>query len=456
MQNLNLEPFRSNKRLYLKLALFTFIITTSSLLYCSEIFAIDESNDNNNNNKTLTSNLTFSNVTNITNNTKDSVYAQIVANDNNNLYMIWQESLLQQPSNPNNYDIFFTKSEDNGTTFSDPLNLSNNTGFSEHPQIAVSKNGIFVVWADNTDSNNTEIMFTKSEDNGTTFSKVINLSNNPYNSNNQEISAFDENVYVVWQDVDGSTTTNSQGNMMKEAEKKPLSSITFRASLDNGEKFNEPIQLANNTRDSYPKVNSYKEHVYVVWNNENIKSSSENDENSGLYFIKSSDKGNNFENSIRLAHYNFGESQIAVNASDVFIVWSGLHAKDIKDIYFVQSDDNGTTFTDPYIIAEQDTNTENRSYIDKINSPSNVELPANNLEYIVWQDKISQQNQDIFIITNLKNDENIQYNKILNLSNNSGISECPSITISKNYVYVVWEDITPGNHEILFTRGTVS
>ena len=402
MQNLNLELVCSNKRLYLKLVLFTFIITTSSLLYCSEIFAIDESNDNNNNNNiSLTSNLTFSNVTNITNNTKDSVYAQIVANDNN-LYMIWQESLLQQPSNQNNYDIFFTKSEDNGTT----------------------------------------------------FSKVINLSNNPYNSNNQEISAFNENVYVVWQDV--GSTNNSQNNMMNEAGKKPLSNITFRTSLDNGEKFNEPIQLANNTRDSYPKVNSYKEHVYVVWNSENIKSSSESDKNSGLFFIKSSDKGNNFENSIRLTHYNFGESQIAVNASDVFIIWSGLHAKDIKDIYFVQSDDNGTTFTDSYIIAEQDINAENRNYIDKINSPSNVELPANNLAYIVWQDKISQQNQDIFIITNLKNDENMQYNKILNLSNNSGISECPSIAISKNYIYVVWEDITPGNHEILFTRGTVS
>jgi hypothetical protein len=452
MQKVNLNPICLNKKIHLKLMVFTFIIASSLLYFNDEIFATDESNGNNI--KTFTSsNVTFSNVTNITNNTKDSVYAQIVADDNN-LYMIWQESVPQN-SNPKNYDIFFTKSEDNGTTFSEPLNVSNNTGFSEHPQIAVSNNGIFIVWADNTDSNNTEIMFTKSEDNGTTFSKVINLSNNPYNSNNQEISAFGENVYVVWQDVGGGSNTNSYSNIMKEAEKKPLSSITFRASLDNGEKFNEPIQLANNTRDSYPKVNTYKEHVYVVWNSENIKSSSENDKNSGLYFIKSSDKGNNFENSIRLAHYNFGESQIAVNASEVFIVWSGLHAKDIKDIYFVQSDDNGTTFTDPYIIAEQDTNAENRNYIDKINSPSNVELPSNNLAYIVWQEKISQENQDIFIITNLKN-ENMQYNKILNLSNNSGISECPSIAISKNHIYVVWEDITPGNHEILFTRGIVS
>ena len=367
MQKLNLNLLYLNKEIHLQFMVFTFIITSSLLYFDNEIFATDESNGNNN--KTITSNLTFSNVTNITNNTKDSVYAQIVADDNN-LYMIWQESLPQN-SNPNNYDIFFTKSEDNGTTFSDPLNLSNNTGFSEHPQIAVSKDGIFVVWADNTNSNNTEIMFTKSEDNGTTFSKVMNLSNNSYNSNNQEISAFEEKVYVVWQDV--GSNTNSDSNL-KGAEKEPLSSITFRASLDNGEKFNEITQLANNTRDSYPKVNSYKEHVYVVWNSENIENGSESDKNSGLFVVKSSDNGNNFKNSIRLAHYNFGESQIAVNANEVFIVWSGLHAKDIKDIYFVQSDDNGTTFTDPYIIAEEDTLIETKNYIDKINSPSNVEI----------------------------------------------------------------------------------
>lgn len=45
-------------------------------------------------------------------------------------------------------------------------------------------------------------MFTKSLDNGTTFGEVRNLSNNSKNSNNQEISVYDENVYVVWQYID--------------------------------------------------------------------------------------------------------------------------------------------------------------------------------------------------------------------------------------------------------------
>jgi hypothetical protein len=435
----SLEILGLDSKLQLKFILFT-VILISSLLYYSEIFAIDEIDgtlnyNNNNNNNMRASDFVFSNVTNITNNTKDSVYAQIAANDND-VYVVWQESVTGN-SYGNNYDIYFKKSADNGTTFSKPINLSNNTGFSEHPQIAVSKNGIFIIWADNTDSNNTEIMFTKSVDNGTAFSKPINLSNNLQNSNNQEISAFNENVYIVWQNTDQNNNNNKN------------SSIMFKGSIDSGNTFNDTIELATDTNDAYPKVNSFEDYVYIVWNSENNKISQDNN-NNGLFFIKSSDKGNNFENSIRIAHYNFGESQIAVNGNEVFIVWGGLYEKNINDIYFVKSDDNGTSFTDPYTIQEKVTKPESKVHSNKINHPTNVEITNNDPAYIVWQDKNSKENQDISI-TNIKND--FQSTGILNLSNNTGISECPQIAVSKNYIYVVWEDITPGNHEIFFTKG---
>ncbi|HJT84687.1 MAG TPA: sialidase family protein [Nitrososphaeraceae archaeon] len=434
----------------MKFILFT-VIFVSSISYYIEIFAIHEidgtlnniSDDNYNNyNKTAAaaaSDIIFSNVINITNNTKDSVYAQIVANDNN-VYVVWQES-VRENGYGNNYDIYFKKSEDNGNTFGQAINLSNNIGFSEHPQIAQSKKGIFIVWADNTNSNNTEIMFAKSLDDGKTFSKPINLSNNLKNSNNQEISVFNENVYVVWQDVD------DQNN------NKQNSSIMFKSSIDSGNTFNDTIKLATNTNDAYPKVNSYGDNIYIVWNTEKSNSKSENDKHTeGLFFIKSADNGNNFGNINRIVLNNFGESQIAVNENKVFIVWGGLHEKNINDIYLVKSDDNGTSFTDPYTIQENITDLEVKNQSNKINHPTNVEITNNQPEYIVWQDKVSQKNQDIFI-THVKN--SFQTSQMLNLSNNSGISECPQIAIANNHIYVIWEDITPGNHEILFTYGTV-
>jgi hypothetical protein len=45
---------------------------------------------------------------------------------------------------------------------------------------------------------------------------------------------------------------------------------------------------------------------------------------------------------------------------------------------------------------------------------------------------------------------------LVNLSRNPGISECPSIAIAGDNLYVVWEDLTFGNHEILLARGTLA
>jgi hypothetical protein len=442
----------------LKFILFTILILISSVCYFNETFAINESNkklilnsssrifDNDNNNSPVLGHI-FSKIANITNNNYDSVYGQIAAIDNN-VYVVWQESITDN-SNEKNYEVYLKKSEDQGNTFSKAINLSNNSGFSEHPQIAVSKNGIFIVWADNTNSDNTEIMFTKSLDNGTTFDDIKNLSNNSKNSNNQEISVSDQNVYVVWQDIDKPHSHSSKNILNK---KEISSSIIFRGSTDSGNTFNDEIEIINNTHDSYPKVNSYQNYAYVVWNSEN-KSSSKDYKNTGLFFIRSSDYGKNFDNSIRLVDNNFGESQISVLKDKLVIVWGGLHAKNINDMYFVQSHDNGASFTDPSLILQKGNKPKDNSYSDRINNPSNVEIGNNDHSYIVWQDIISQENQDIFI-SNIKN--NMQSNKILNLSNNSGISECPSIAISNNNIYVIWEDFTPGNHEILFTRGEIN
>ena len=127
----------------------------------------------------------FENATNLTNNPLDSVYGQVAA-WNNNVYVLWQESM---PAGYTNYDIFMKKSVDNGTSFGSPVNLSNNSGFSEHPQIAAYDNNVYAIWADDT-TGNREVLFIRSEDNGTSFGNIKNLSNNTSDSFNQEIAVF--------------------------------------------------------------------------------------------------------------------------------------------------------------------------------------------------------------------------------------------------------------------------
>ena len=60
---------------------------------------------------------------------------------------------------------------------------------------------------------------------------------------------------------------------------KAMRDIIFKSSIDSGNNFNDPIELTANTSDAFPKINSYGNNVYIVWNNENKK-------NSGLFFSK--------------------------------------------------------------------------------------------------------------------------------------------------------------------------
>jgi hypothetical protein len=438
----------SNNNILTYLNYILFIYFFSSILHSYEINALDETKYANNffqnillekfiqNNDSRIVNYPHSNITNLTNNNEDSIYGQIDAFDNN-VYVVWQESVSKSLPE-HNYDIFFTKSEDNGKTFGTPINLSNNTEFSERPQIAVSKNGIFIVWAETINPNNKEIMFTKSLDNGKTFNNPINLSSNSKDSYNQEISAFNENVYIIWQDTD---KKNNDTNGI----------IMFKSSTNTGNTFNNSIELINNTKSAFPKINSYGNNVSIVWNNENKN-------NSGLFFVKSFDKGKNFDDITKLSNNsNFGESQIAVKENEILVIWGGFLLKDIENIYYVKSSDNGKTFSDANTISEKIIKSNNTNYDTELNdiikNPMNVEVPSKNFSYIAWQNSFSEQNEDILLLVGNHKD-NSHYN-IYNLSNNSAISECPSIAISDNNIYVIWEDFTSGNHEIFLANMSI-
>jgi hypothetical protein len=95
---------------------------------------------------------------------------------------------------------------------------------------------------------------------------------------------------------------------------------------------------------------------------------------------------------------------------------------------------------------------------DEMNS-LNVEVIAdeNNNVYVAWQALLSDQNllshnEEILLKKSSDNGATFTHTNE-NISNNKGISECTSIAVSdNNRVYLVWEDDTTGNHEILFAR----
>ena len=417
--------------------------------------------------------LSFSEPVNLTNNQQDSVYAQVATTQGNNVYMVWQENPQSQAAssdNAMNYDIFMKKSVDGGLTFGKEINLSNNPGFSEHPQIAASGNNVYIVWIDNSpiigsseSSENKKILLRKSADNGNTFGETSILSNsNSVDSINQEITATGNNVYVVWQDIPLSASDNTgivndgndssaynNGHKSSNLNNQRYGSIMFASSVNSGESFMKPKSLNNGAYKSYPKVGAYEDTVYVVWNvgiiGETINISSQNGVRpNGIFLSRSSDNGNNFSDPLKLNtdRESVGESQVATSGKNVYVVWGGNPDEKVAgNLYYTKSDDNGVTFSIPQSLTAKNT--------------LNVEVAADNSNaYIAWQAVLPDGNEEIFVkessdagATFTTSNENI--------SRNEGISECTSIAISQEtkVVYLAWEDSPENNHEILLSQG---
>jgi hypothetical protein len=374
---------------------------------------VSESRDNN------SVPVVFENATNVTNNPMDSVYGQVAA-WNNNVYMLWQDSM---PPGYKNYDIFIKSSNDKGTTFGSPVNLSNNSGFSEHPQIAAYDNNVYAIWADDT-SGNREVFFTRSEDNSTSFDKTKNLSNNTSDSFNQEIAVFGDNVYVVWLDQDEADNTN----------------ILLKSSFDGGATFGRTVHISSDAnQETFPKIATYEDSVYIAWNmaGDNL----DERDNEGLFFVRSLDGGNTFDNIMKLNHENdFGELQVAAFDEIVYVVSGGIHSVDVNGVFFTRSIDGGRSFSEPVTIDG------NATFVN----PLNVEVGAydEQFSYVAAQVTVLG-NEEILLLEMTGNDST----RVINLSNNPKISECPSIAMAGDNIYVVWEDMTPGNHEILYAKG---
>lgn len=346
-------------------------------------------------------------LSNFTDNPDDSVYGQ-VATANGSVYIVWQESMGE-----GNYDVLFRSSSDAGATFGNTTNLSGNAGFSEHPQLAASGDHVHVAWPDDT-SGSRQVLYAKSADGGQTFGEAEALGEG--GSFNTEIAAFEDRVYAVWQAGENGT-------------------IILRASSDAGETFGGPVTIAADGihPESYPKVAAYGSGVHVAWVAED-----------GVYYAKSSDGGATFSEASKLSgDETAGEAQVAAYGDNVYVVWGGLHATKVDSVGYAKSTDGGSTFAAPAQIES-----------DALQAPSNVELAIAPTEsghtvYVAAQAAVSG-NEEIMLLSSA--DGGATFTEPENLSNNSGVSECPSISISGTDAFVVWEDGTTGNHEIFLAK----
>jgi len=343
----------------------------------------------------------------LSNNTGSS-YNPAIAVDGANVYVAWHDST------PGSAEIYFRKSTDNGSTWPAAKRITFTSGFSGCPDIAANGSTVYIVYQDDT-AGNSDIYFRKSTDGGATWEAAKNVTDNWWESYNAKIAISGSNIFVVWQD-------NTPGNY----------EIYFKKSTDAGVTWQSQKRLTNNSGASLdPDIVSYDANLYVVWH----------DDSSGdkeICFRRSLDGGDNWQSQKQLTS-NAGLSEYAAIAvggslgSDLYVVWQDSTPGKF-DIHFRKSTDKGATWETCKNLTHNSGDS---------NCPSIAVRGAN--VYVTWYD-ITPGTTEIYVKKSADSGSTWQSSK--RITNNVGASNNPVIALSASNQYVTFHDYTPGNYEI--------
>lgn len=401
---------------------------------------------------------------NISNNHDGSFSPQVAVDAKGDIYAVWEDDTA------NNSNILFSRSTDNGATFSAPTNLSKSTGFPFGPRIVTDAGGgINVVWTDNAPGN-LDVFFSRSTDNGVTFSAPKNLSNDPADSANPEVAVDGGgNISVVWESddiilgiyhthsTDGGATFSTPVNIATNAAGSfspslaldggggiyvawqdylnPPSAISFARSLDHGATFSPPIHLSGSSANPFGAQLDVDAagNINVAWLDDTPGTLQ-------VYFSRSSNQGATFSSGKNVSGKagNVNNAQIGTDAAgSVFLTWQQNVP---SDIFLARSTDGGVTFSSPLNVSH---------------SPGNSFLPwltvdATGNVNVNWEDT-APGNYQIFY--SQSTDHGVTFSAPLNLANDTGLAMDPqSAADSKGNLAVVWTDNTPGVNQIFFSR----
>ncbi|MBW6491317.1 MAG: exo-alpha-sialidase [Lentimicrobium sp.] len=159
----------------------------------------------------------------------------------NRIIALWND---QTGSSYDHLDLFFTKSEDFGQNWSNPLNISNNQAYNARLKTKIAGNSIYTVVSSKVDGLQTDIMLYRSHNWGDNWETAINLSANAGASERPDVwadasLAGNHRIYAVWSD--GSYTGNDKAYL--------------KYSVDHGQNWSEMMPFSQNTEDaSWPQI----------------------------------------------------------------------------------------------------------------------------------------------------------------------------------------------------------
>jgi hypothetical protein len=203
-----------------------------------------------------------------------------LAYDGYKVYAVWEDRI------GTNYEIFFSTSEDFGSTWwITPMNLSNSPGSSRWVQLVSEGTQIYCAWIEGTTYPLSDIYFRKSTDGGYGWSTAVNLTNDGRPQNRFYLAAEGYNIYLACDDIPGAFNYDE---------------IYLLKSSDLGSTWSAPSNITNNPGHSNtPCIFTAFGNLYFTWadNSHTVPAF----DNMDIFFKWSTDDGVTWQDSINLS-----------------------------------------------------------------------------------------------------------------------------------------------------------
>ena len=212
----------------------------------------------------------------------------------NEVHLVWMDR------RDGNNELYYKRSLNNGSTWSDDVRLTNNASISEYPSLAINFQSLHLVWNDDRHGAH-EIYYKRSLNGGLSWGADTRITNNAGDSYKASVAVSDTTVHVAWEDLRNGT-----------------SEIFYKKSNDNGVMWSNDVKLSNSVSDCYsPCISANGPIAFVGWD-DNRTSGTE------IYTRRSTNNGDtwspefNMSNTL-LTSYNVNH---VFSGTFMFLVWN--------------------------------------------------------------------------------------------------------------------------------------
>jgi hypothetical protein len=343
-------------------------------------------------------------------NPSDSVHPCIVTDNSGHIHVVWQDD------NPGNYEIFYRKSTDEGTSWTSKKRLTWNKGVSRNPALAADASGhIHLVWDDDTPGRQ-EIFYRKSIDGGTTWSSTKRLTRLKRHSRFPAVvTDHSDRIHIVWCDL---TPGNHE--------------IFYMRSVDGGTTWTKPRRITwNPGLSNYPSIAAGSAGtLHVAWQDDTAG----NDE---IHYRRSTNGGVSWQPAKRIT-WNSGASRypnVAIDSgNDVHMVWADISPGNYE-VFYKKSTNGGLSWP----MTRRLTWNGGLSMTPVMTTDTGGKL------FVVCNDKTPGNYEILYKHSTDAGNSWTTKRMTWNVGNSVMASIAPAAI---NEIHLVWADDTPGNNEI--------